>query len=95
MTPTPELMPETVYLEPFIENLSLASVKKFQMDTSYTRTDLYTAACAERDALREFIEQERNAIFYAMTRGQNYDIGLAKERMTATLTAYEKHKEGE
>lgn len=49
----------------------------------------------ERDALRAFIEQERNAIFYAMTRGQNYDIGLAKERMTAALTAYEKHKAGE
>lgn len=39
----------------------------------------------EVERLREALEHERNAIFYAMTRGQDYDIGLAKERMTAAL----------
>lgn len=86
----PELMPEHVW----VDDMCIAGTREFGGSTEYTRTDLYTAACAERDALRAFVEQERNAIFYAMTRGQNYDIGLAKERMTAILTAYEKHKEG-
>lgn len=44
--------------------------------------------------LREFITQERNAIFHAMTRGQNYDIGLAKERMTEALSHHAAQAEG-
>lgn len=46
------------------------------------------------EGMGNLIEQERNAIFYAMTLGQNYDIGLAKERMTQALTAYQAYKEG-
>ena len=40
--------------------------------------------------LVDAIEYERNAIFYAMTRGSEYDIGLAKERMTAVLQEWSK-----
>lgn len=40
--------------------------------------------------VRDAIKSERDLIFYAMTRGDNYDIGLAKERMTYHLSALDK-----
>lgn len=40
---------------------------------------------ANTATLKAALKAERDAIFYAMTRGQHYDIGLAKERMTAAM----------
>jgi hypothetical protein len=42
------------------------------------------------EGLVEALTYERDAIFYAMTTGKNYDIGLAKERMTKALSTYRK-----
>ena len=47
--------------------------------------------------VRDDIQYERNKIFYLMIRGyaSEYDVGLAKERLTKTLASLDAVLEGE
>lgn len=73
-------MPERLWVNQYFQVFETPSLNQ-----EYTRSDIVTALKAENERLREALASERNAIFYAMTRGSHYDIGLAKERMTKAL----------
>lgn len=108
-TQKPELMPDEVFVgkTKIDRDAYLLSFKsKHEQATSYTRTDLYTAACAERDALRalcegmaESIKIVRQIISEASNTGFNYRCGDWPDRLYQSqantyksLAAYEKHK---
>lgn len=67
-------------------------------DVSYTRTDLYTAACAERDALRELCEGMAGALSAFLEECQFGGMPPTGKSITAAEDAiieYLKHKAGE
>lgn len=95
----PKLMPDEVGIVAFKDGTydcypNLANVPP---STSYTRTDLYTAACAERDALREF-QAEIVRVYFDPTISE-IETQAAIHRMLReaqdALAAYKKHKGGE
>lgn len=69
-------------------NLAVANINVFVLERIIT-AQAYSQPMKDANGLVECLESERNAIFYAMTRGQEYDIGLAKEKMTAALKKYQ------
>lgn len=85
----PELMPDKINV-----CVDTMQIKDFEnkYTTSYTRTDLYTAACAERDALRELCEGMIKIIEDAIENGNAIEM---RSILKSHRTAYEKHKAGE
>lgn len=65
--------------------------------SSYTRTDLYTAACAERDALRDF-QAEIVRVYFDPTISEIETQSAIHRMMTEAkdrVRQHEKHRAGE
>lgn len=98
-TSTPELMPDEIWT--IHEGYAYSDDGKCFYtgnqinpdDVSYTRTDLYTAACAERDALLALCEGMAGALEGAKHRLEGAGmLGGMTDPVAYQLAAYEKHK---
>ncbi|HRI77391.1 MAG TPA: hypothetical protein PLX33_10440 [Alphaproteobacteria bacterium] len=106
MTTTPELMPDEISLFrcPCEGDIKWSEDSSDSLAT-YVNEDLYTAACAERDALRELCEGMAKEIqelkFHSEIVCQDGEpeypflgVGLFED-LWQSLAAYEKHNGGE
>ena len=64
-------------------------VKELEADLSPSMPDDVTVPREVLQGVRDDIQYERDKIFYLMIRGSasEYDVGLAKERLTKTLAS--------
>lgn len=93
-TQKPEQMPEHIW----VDDMCTAGTREFGGSTQYTRTDLYTAACAEREALRALCEGMAGALSVFLGECQFGGMPPTGKSITAAEDAiieYLKHKAGE
>lgn len=103
----PELMPDEVFvcfggtvqdIPVYVTVIDKGETRRPEIYSSYTRTDLYTSACAERDALRELCEGMAGALSVFLEECQFGGMPPTGKSITAAEDAiieYRKHKAGE